>query len=214
MDENGGKEEDELPVFDVRDVMQRALGDCWLVSAMAAASLRFPLFSNLFRVTKRTEVGIYQVRLCVGGVWTVVTVDDCLPATTHGQLVFTRGSGRQLWPALYEKAVAKTAGSFQGVVGGTADEGLRLVTGLPVLTLATSTGRTDSEQSLWDGLRHMRTSSERMTRMVEEITQDMHVRRDILVPRPAELLPRALPPYALPRRPFPWGEAPSESPVT
>ena len=114
------------------DCAQRALGDCWLVSAAAVAAESSRALTHAVRTPKRQANGLYQLRLCVGGVWCVVDVDSRLPAVRSKRvLAFTSAVGRQIWPALLEKAVAKVSGSFAAVEGGRVGEGLGLLTGAP-----------------------------------------------------------------------------------
>lgn len=76
--------------------------------------------------------GAYQIRLCVGGVWCVVPIDDRIPCDAEfSRMAFTRGPGRQLWVPLVEKACAKVAGSYTSIEGGHITEGFRLLTGAP-----------------------------------------------------------------------------------
>ena len=65
----------------------------------------------------QTEVnkhGAYYVRLCFGGQWKMVLIDDSLPFIGGGmfqkQLLYCRGARYQLWPMLVEKAFAKLCG--------------------------------------------------------------------------------------------------------
>lgn len=67
--------------------------------------------------------GAYVVRLCKGGCWEHVVVDDILPTTgghivssswmgstkTYRQLAFAGTRGCRLWPAIVEKAYAKVS---------------------------------------------------------------------------------------------------------
>jgi hypothetical protein len=136
------------------DVAQGGLGDCWLVSALALVA------EQPFRVRRLfvdagggsgdqplLRGGAYRVRLCLRGVWTTVAVDDALPTSAwSGRLAFASCRRRQLWAPLIEKAAAKAAGSYAALVAGSTAEGLRMLTGAPVLTLVVASGLTSEER--------------------------------------------------------------------
>lgn len=52
--------------------------------------------------------GKYRVRLfdITQNRWRVITVDDLIP-TRHGQPIFAKPNGKELWVVLLEKAIAK-----------------------------------------------------------------------------------------------------------
>ncbi|CAN0271221.1 unnamed protein product, partial [Hapterophycus canaliculatus] len=99
------------------DVMQGALGDCWLVAAMATLAGTMPgaikkLFVNSERSYRR-ESRRYRIRLfdITMNRWRTITVDDQIP-TRHGNPIFAKPNGKELWVVLLEKAVAKFCGSY------------------------------------------------------------------------------------------------------
>ena len=55
----------------------------------------------------------HQVRLCHGGVWRMVTVDDVFPTNAIHCLAYLKAARRQLWVPLIEKAAAKLHGSYE-----------------------------------------------------------------------------------------------------
>jgi hypothetical protein len=125
--------------FRAGDCAQRALGDCWLISAAAVAAESSKALDNVFRSQKRQTSGMYQLRICVGGVWTVVDVDCSLPAVESKRvLAFSSAVGRQLWPSLMEKAIAKLSGTYEAIEGGRIGEALELLTGCPHTTVGVS----------------------------------------------------------------------------
>ncbi|CAM9887378.1 unnamed protein product [Ectocarpus sp. 13 AM-2016] len=95
------------------DVKQGALGDCWLVAAMATLAGTMPgaikkLFGNSERSYRQARIGNYKVRLfdITQDRWRTITVDDNIP-TRHGNPIFAKPNGKELWVVLLEKAVAK-----------------------------------------------------------------------------------------------------------
>lgn len=103
------------------DVVQGALGNCYLISAAAAmAAADGEALRSLFSPPDWSEAGIYTVRLVVGGSVAHVTVDDYLPVWREsGTLCFSRPSQPgELWGSLLEKALAKLCGCYEALVGG------------------------------------------------------------------------------------------------
>ena len=115
------------------DIKQGKLGDCWLMCALGAIA-EFPaVVKQLFPSGMETfqESGLYRVRVCQGGLWTLVTVDDYVPCALDGSPVFSRANGEELWVLLIEKAMAKLSGNYYRLRGGFAAEGLCDLTGFP-----------------------------------------------------------------------------------
>jgi calpain-15 len=129
------------------DVHQGGLGDCWLMSAIAAIS-EFPEVIKHIFVTKRfTPYGKYTLQLfdAVEGQWEKVTVDNYIPCSAGTMTpLFASLNGPEMWAALLEKAVAKFCGSFQNIVGGAAEWALLTLTGFPVFSMLRT-----SEHTAW-----------------------------------------------------------------
>lgn len=106
------------------DVCQGALGDCWFLSALSVLA-EFQggrLVMGMFPCQRSvSDSGSYVVRLCHGGAWRNILIDDLLP-TTGGErgmlsrslvgLNFAGSRGFRLWAALVEKAYAKLCGGY------------------------------------------------------------------------------------------------------
>lgn len=115
------------------DVRQGALGDCWLLSAIAVLAERPALLTHLLPAGKAlSPTGAYMVRLCVDGTWNTILVDDLLPCFANGTLAFSQAHRRQLYVPLIEKAMAKYFGSYEAIEAGTVGEALAALTGFPV----------------------------------------------------------------------------------
>lgn len=118
-----------------KDIVQGVLGNCWLMSSLAVLAEKEDYLRQLFPVDKYCETGVYEVRLCREGTWTLVAVDDMLPCGKYDDLIYSGSSRKQLWAPIIEKACAKLYGCYEALVAGKCIEGLSLLTGAPCESL-------------------------------------------------------------------------------
>lgn len=111
------------------DVRQGALGSCFLLGALAtvgAHGLVHPLV-----VAFDAAVGVYGLRFFLNGRWVYCLVDDYVPVRSGGVplLSCSLESPAELWPMLFEKALAKLLGGFGALDRGLEGEALVDLTG-------------------------------------------------------------------------------------
>jgi calpain-15 len=121
------------------DLCQGGLGDCWLISAIAALAEYPGLIQRIFLTKETSPLGRYSLRLFDiteeggKGKFVNVTVDDRLPCKCDGGfpklMYLSMDDSGEIWPLLVEKALAKWAGSYENLDGGHCAWALATLTG-------------------------------------------------------------------------------------
>lgn len=130
------------------DVLQGALGDCWLEASMAILAEHEGAIESIFVTKEVTPDGKYSVRLYdpQEKKWVIVTVDDYVPCISSASApdgvardsktgmprqVYAQCHGTEIWACIIEKAFAKFCGNFSKIEAGFTEWGLSVMTGKP-----------------------------------------------------------------------------------
>eukprot|EP00929_Paragymnodinium_shiwhaense_P077623 TRINITY_DN3999_c0_g1_i2.p1 TRINITY_DN3999_c0_g1~~TRINITY_DN3999_c0_g1_i2.p1 ORF type:complete len:535 (-),score=74.06 TRINITY_DN3999_c0_g1_i2:358-1851(-) len=123
---------------DPNDMVQGAVGNCWLISALACAAEYKSLLASVVEPRTLSETGKYTLTLYDYGLddFVSVSVDDSIPLHPQANMpAFANFSETgEIWPMIFEKAFAKMAGSYARVNGG-----------FPTFAFGVLTGCTDLE---------------------------------------------------------------------
>lgn len=129
------------------DLRQGAIGNVWLVAAIAAIAEHPDRLRRLFKQKTLAPDGRYDVELFhpIHEEWVQISVDDRLPVDVKGAVQFMNLTTEvELWPCILEKAVARLFGSYHALDQTDEDRGFPGLahTVSPALALEVLTGAT------------------------------------------------------------------------
>eukprot|EP00419_Tripos_fusus_P008265 CAMPEP_0172698368 /NCGR_PEP_ID=MMETSP1074-20121228/29426_1 /TAXON_ID=2916 /ORGANISM="Ceratium fusus, Strain PA161109" /LENGTH=682 /DNA_ID=CAMNT_0013519399 /DNA_START=75 /DNA_END=2123 /DNA_ORIENTATION=+ len=124
-----------LNKIDMNDVMQGAVGDCWLIAVIASLACTPDHVRGLIYPQTINPHGAYAVRFFSPdeGEWVWVVVDDFVPVGSDERPYFMSAHDpNEFWPVILEKAFAKVNSCYAGLsptvaCGGTC--AMRMVSG-------------------------------------------------------------------------------------
>lgn len=99
------------------DLQQGGLGDCWLLSAMAAIA-EYPDFVE--SIIQESGDGTYTVKLYsfASEKFETIEIDGCFPSENDDFAYVSPSKQNEIWPCVLEKAFAKSAGGYKQLDGG------------------------------------------------------------------------------------------------
>ncbi len=117
----------------IDDVLQGYLGNCYLMSSLAAMTNMPQLICQLFRSFQINKYGCYEIGLNIEREWQIILLDDYFPCSKKTRTpIFAKPNGPELWVMLLEKAWAKINGGYINITGGYASEVLSVFTSFPI----------------------------------------------------------------------------------
>jgi len=113
------------------DIAQGALGDCWLLAALATLAEHPHLIQNAFLTRSFDPRGKYSMRLydTKANIFKNITIDDFIPVDAANKPLFTKAGSNEMWPLLIEKAFAKMRGGYHALEGGLPLDAMMTITG-------------------------------------------------------------------------------------
>lgn len=118
-------------------IHQGQVGDCWFLASLAAVAEHPDRIS-----TKIVNPGVYpnsgafRIYFWARNNWVGMNVDDRLPSIKWGNGFHTWATSKSTqgawWTPLFEKAYAKFNQNYDRITGGSGNEGLKALTGMPV----------------------------------------------------------------------------------
>lgn len=109
---------DEL--IEPNDVVHNNVGDCYLLSAIAALAEDPEIIKIIFHGQEYNREGIYRVFLSLDGIIQEVIVDDFIPLNEFDAPIFcqptVKETSSEFWTLILEKALAKIKGSYANIM--------------------------------------------------------------------------------------------------
>jgi len=148
---------EEVSLIVGSQIKQGILKNSNLLSAILAVAEDPQRIMKLFRSTKGSTFGVYDIQICKNGKWEFFLIDDYLPCDFKKKALcfstcikneFKDKDKYFFWLPLLEKAFAKAYGSYFLLETVTLSDALRNLTGASVYTLD------NSSEDLWNELKN------------------------------------------------------------
>ncbi len=101
------------------DIKQGSVGDCWLMSGLAALSTNPGVIQSIFKSKSVNKQGYYEIYYYEDGIKRVMFIDDYIVCwADSNDTAFGKPNGNEIWVLLLEKCVAKLEGGYRNIDGG------------------------------------------------------------------------------------------------
>jgi len=131
--------------IEAQDILQGALGDCWLLAAMATLAEHEGAIASRFLTQEVDPRGQYRISLYdpQSKQWRKIIVDDFVPCQRDPrapdgvmrnrsgmpEALYAHPNGQEIWALVLEKAMAKLCGSYASIEAGITEWGIVCMTG-------------------------------------------------------------------------------------
>ena len=115
------------------DVKQGQIGNCYLMSILAALGQRPDLIKAVFKSHTINPDGFYELFFYENGEKKIIFIDDnvvLMNSKYSDEFYFAKPNGEELWVMLIEKAYAKYEGGYSNILGGLMYPELEWLTGV------------------------------------------------------------------------------------
>ena len=116
---------------DPNDIRQGLIPCSHLDSALSALAEKYNLIKRLFKNDIYNENGLYQIKLCLGGEWITVVLDDYFPCIPMSTPLVTTSQSNELWILILEKALAKVYDCYYNLTCMNISDFFLTLTGCP-----------------------------------------------------------------------------------
>jgi hypothetical protein len=115
------------------------LGDCWFLASASSVAENEDRILKIMSDREWNEQGIFRFKFWVKDSWMGINVDERLPVMEWGDSYIPWATNPSTlgawWMPMLEKAYAKLNQNYDRIISGNGAEGLRRLTGMPVIDL-------------------------------------------------------------------------------
>ena len=136
------------------DIRQGLIPCNHLDSALSVLAEKYNLIKRLFKNDIYNENGIYQIKLCIGGEWTTVVVDDYFPCVPLSSPLVTRSQSNELWILILEKALAKVFDSYYNLTCMNLTDFFLTLTGCPSFSYSLENLQPEEKKDIFNKIKN------------------------------------------------------------